>query len=420
MQGQSPAGAPVSQKAGDTKAAQTTTPKLRQKTFEKVWRTVKEKHYDPNLGGVDWNKVREQYAPRVVSAKSDEEFYDLLNLMLSELHQTHLAVVSPEQLKTGDSKSLGGIGIGLYLVDGLPVITRVEKGSAAERAGLRQGFVIQKIDGKTIEQIGARNNRYYGTPAILRARLIRTLLKRIYGEPGTLLRLEYQDELGATREASLVREQRQGEVALVGGVIPKFLEFESKRLASGIGYIRFSEFTQKINGRLRDAISSLNDAPGLVIDLRGNGGGDNSVFIYLAGLLSKEKTSLGTSRSRTGVENYSVKPQKNPYNGPVVVLIDVTSGSSSEQLAAGLQETGRAIVIGETSQGANLDADATLLPTGALLLYISGEPRGPKGNLIEGRGVTPDIEVKLTRDLLLKGGDPQLEEAIRYIQNHSR
>jgi len=100
-------------------AAATTAPQappaLRQKTFEIVWRTVNEKHYDPNHNGVDWAKIHEQYAPRVKSVKNDEEFYTLLNQMLGELHQSPHWVMSPKVLEAM-RESHGGVGIKHRLV----------------------------------------------------------------------------------------------------------------------------------------------------------------------------------------------------------------------------------------------------------------------------------------------------------------
>ncbi|HZF37683.1 MAG TPA: hypothetical protein VE715_02570, partial [Blastocatellia bacterium] len=71
---------------------------IRQQTFEIVWRTVKEKHFDPAMGGVDWDKAHETYAPRVAAVKSDREFYLLLQEMLGLLHQSHFNIIPPESL----------------------------------------------------------------------------------------------------------------------------------------------------------------------------------------------------------------------------------------------------------------------------------------------------------------------------------
>ena len=165
----------------------------------------------------------------------------------------------------------------------------------------------------------------------------------------------------------------------------------------------------------------MHDAPGLVIDLRGNGGGDDSVAIKMAGMLFDRKTQLMITRTRRGDDDYyQAKPQKNPFLGPVVILVDEGSGSASEQFAAGIQESGRAFVIGKTTMGEDMDADLTKLPTGAYMVYAYGLPRTPKGVIVEGRGVIPNAEVSLSRAELLKGNDSQLNAAIEYIQKQRK
>ena len=85
-------------------------------------------------------------------------------------------------------------------------------------------------------------------------------------------------------------------------------------------------------------------------------------------------------------------------------------------MAAALQESGRVVVVGERSAGADLEGEVKKLPSGAKLLYPMGECKTAGGTVIEGRGVLPDVEVKLSRASLLRKGDLQLEEAIRVIK----
>ncbi len=83
--------------------AQTATPsketqktdaaEIRRQSFEKVWTTVNEKHYDPTFGGVDWQKVREVYEPKALAAESDAQFHVVLNQMLGELKLSHFNVI---------------------------------------------------------------------------------------------------------------------------------------------------------------------------------------------------------------------------------------------------------------------------------------------------------------------------------------
>jgi carboxyl-terminal processing protease len=86
-----------------------------------------------------------------------------------------------------------------------------------------------------------------------------------------------------------------------------------------------------------------------------------------------------------------------------------------------MQEIGRAVVVGERTMGAALPSVFSKLPTGAVFQYAIADFRTPNGVLIEGLGVTPDLEVKLSRRGLLDGHDLQLEAAISIInQKHSR
>src|SRR5262249_17413616 len=116
--------------------------------FDIVWQTVKDKHFDPNFGGVDWDKVRTQYEPRLSGIKSDGELYRLLQQMIGELHQSHFQIIPPEAVVEAESpNAAGSIGIDLRMIDDQATIIRVERKSAAERAGLRAGFVLKRIDG---------------------------------------------------------------------------------------------------------------------------------------------------------------------------------------------------------------------------------------------------------------------------------
>src|SRR5262245_982188 len=131
---------------------------VRQQTFETVWRTVKEKHFDPAMGGVDWDKARETYAPRVAAVKSDRELYPLLQEMLGLLRQSHFNIIPPESLTPEDRNepSSGGVGIDLRLVGGAAMITRVESDSSASKAGLRPGFLIKQIGDRSVRSEGRR------------------------------------------------------------------------------------------------------------------------------------------------------------------------------------------------------------------------------------------------------------------------
>jgi len=390
-------------KAPVTIAAHQSTPEVRQKTFQKVWETVRDKFFDPTFGGVDWQQARARYQPRVTQLKSDQELYDLLEQMLAELHVSHFEIVPPETLNKLKQKPLI-IGMSLKDVEGRVVIWRIWPNSSVSESPLRTGFVISRIDDKPVVK---KEDAW----------------KLMAGDPNTKLKVVYLDDKDELREVILERRGYQPnelEKENLGGGASMYSTFTSKRVADGIGYLSFSAFIKGLEKKVIAAIESMHDAPGIIIDLRGNGGGDDSVGIAMANMLFAKETQLMITRTRKGDDfYYKAKPRRNAYLGPVVILLDGDSGSASEQFAAGLQENGRAIVVGIKSTGEDMDAGAIELPTGALFIFPYGEPRTPKGVVVDGRGVIPNIEVSLTRKGLLQGNDEQLSAAIEFIKQKS-
>jgi carboxyl-terminal processing protease len=314
-----------------------------------------------------------------------------------------------------------GIGIDLRVVDGAAIVTRVEPGSSAAQAGLRPGFIIKEVDGQSLDVIIEQVLKHPIWRAVIRPEMPLLLLAGyINGAPQTPVELLYLDEQNRPRKVSVMREKLKGAMSpSVGNIPPVFTEFESKRLADGIGYIRFNFFMPPVMENVCAASRSMQDARGLVIDLRGNHGGLLAMIGGLAGLLETEQVALGTLETRAGQNAFYVFPQKSPYTGRLAILIDGSTQSSGEIFAGGMQETGRAIIIGERSAGDTLPSVIKKLPTGARFQYGFANYRTPKGISLEGRGVTPDIEIRLSRTALLNRHDPQLDAAIEQIRRRA-
>jgi len=390
---------------------------LYQRTFEIVWSRVKERYYDPTFGGVDWDAVGERYRKRVEAVRTESELYGLLQQMLGELRRSHFHIYPPGTFIADEepSEKLGSVGLDVRVLGRQVVITRVRAGSPAERAGLRPGFVLRRVGDREVSSLLRQLAVGWEPPSRRRMRVARAVLAALEGEPGTWVRVRYQDERDRVREARVHRERIFGEWSeRFGNLPPMPIEFEAKRLGD-VGYIRFNIFVAGLMERVRAAIRDLSAAPALIVDLRGNPGGMGGMAAGIAGMLCGRPTSLGTMTLRSGHLNLAVFPQPEAYAGIVVILIDAHTGSTAEILAAGLQELGRALVIGERSAGAALPSLLERLPTGALFQYAVADFQTPKGIAIEGRGVIPDIEVRLTRRALLHGRDPQLEAALREI-----
>lgn len=377
------------------------TPELRQKTFEKVWQTVNEKFWDPNFGGVDWKAAHARYAPLAASTKTDAEFYELMNKMLGELKTSHMSIITPDEIAKL-KRTPATVGMGYREIENRIVITRVIDGSSALKSELKPGFVITKIGGDPVISVAEAQ-------------------KKLDGEPNTTVNLAYLDEKDEAHETVLERIPfgDENKSKLVG--FNFYALFGSKRLVGNIGYISFTNFLAFLKPPITSAIESMREAPGIIIDLRGNTGGDDSVGIEMASMFfNKEKTLMMIRTRRTDRGDYKTKGSKDPFTGKVVILVDEYSRSASEEFSAGMQESGRAVVIGKTSAGADMDGALEKLPDGSILFYAQGQPRTPKGYIVEGHGVKPDIEIGLTRKELLAGKDAQLEAAIEYIKANTK
>jgi len=398
------------------------TAELRRQSFEKVWHIINEKHYDPTFGGVDWLKMREVYQPQAEAAKSDAEFHGVLNRMLRELKLSHFAVyqmTAPVQIV----KFVPGIiEIELKMLDNQAVVSRVQTGSTAEQAGLKSGFVIEKIDGKTVAELLAPLEKSFAKrplpEAQKRIHREKTLLSFFGGNVETQARIEVLNDKNQRQIFDVARVKRKGEMsAAVGNFPPQEVVFEAKRLANNIGYIRFNMWIIPQMSKIREAIRSMKDADGIIFDVRGNPGGIAGMAPGVAGLLVKEQTSLGSMTGRNSEIKFIVYPQADVFEGKVAILTDYGTGSTSEIFAAGMQELGRAKVVGERSAGAVLPSVFDTLPTGAVFQYAISDYKSPKSILIENCGVIPDTEIKLTRQTLLDGRDVQIEEAVKQIKN---
>jgi len=426
----------------------------RQESFQIVWQTVNDLYYDPKFGGVDWLGVRKIYEPRVARAKNDQEFHELLQQMLNELHQSHFLVVPRESIPkvrvaketddASDSMSedadadeeepldelrykltdrlLTGIGIDLRVIDGSAVVSRVEPGSAAARAGLRPGYVIKSVGRQSLDSLISAIERNPLWGASIRPELPLLLVAGfINGDEMSRVKLSYLDHRQRLRTISVRRERLKGEMSEPVGNLPAlYTEFEAKQLPGGIGYIRFNAFVPTLMERLCRALRSIKDAPGIIIDLRGNRGGLLGMIGGLTGLLETNPTPMGTMQLRNGRIPVFVSPQSNPYSGPLIIMIDGSSESAAEMFAGGLQESGRATIVGERSAGNTLPSAIKELPTGAIFQYGLANFVTMNGNRLEGKGVEPDLIVKLSRRSLLSAGDPQLNSALSFLRAQIR
>lgn len=401
-------------------AAASLSPKERREVFEQVWKTVEEKYYDPSFNGVDWRAVRVRYRPLVEAATTDEQFYDLLNRMTGELRDAHTRVRSPRQNRDRKNQQATTAGVLLSEVEGALVVYDVWPDSDAARAGVLRGMVVRTVGGRPAAEALAYARREVGPSSSERAARVLSYVRLAAGELGSIL------ELGLTRA-----DGTPFDVRLTRRTVPAAPRFEARVLPSGNVYVRLDRFRPPVANELKEALEKFGDAPGLVLDLRANGGGDGMEGMKVAGYFFDQKVPVARLVTRTGRPPSALfgavsLPKEfeaggrggRLYANPVVVIVNEATGSTSELVANVLQEQKRAYVVGARSCGCVLGVlkHRELKGGGELSVSELGFVTA-SGRRLEGEGVTPDRAVNLTLRDFQAGRDVPLEEAEAYLNN---
>jgi C-terminal processing protease CtpA/Prc len=224
--------------------------------FDKVWETVNKKYYDPHFNGVDWGAARDRYGAFVGGAKDDDEFYALIKRMVGELGDIHTTFRTPQEVR---ARKLGlSVGVGLWLgeAEGKTVIMGVAADSEAAEAGLRPGMILTGVDGR--DPAGLLAEQRAAIRSSSAAAVSRLAYGRLLGGPeGTAVRLTLLDPSGGRKEVTLTRRPFNSSAQMGSS-------FFSRRLPSGLGYIRFDEFNDSMSRQYKKALRSLKDAKGLI------------------------------------------------------------------------------------------------------------------------------------------------------------
>jgi carboxyl-terminal processing protease len=388
--------------------------KTRTEIFEKVGKEIQEHYYDPALNGVDWNAVQRRYLPEALAAKSDQEFYVVLSRMTSELHDAHTRFNSPEQWKIVKKQQGVGAGFSVDQVDAKVVVTSVRARSSAAEAGIVPGMILVSVDGQAVSERLAEVEKTHPASSSDRATRMLAFARLLAGPPGSILKVTLQTANGAKLNLELARQ--------VYSVASKVT---SERLPSGNGYIRFDSFDSPTTREFREALAKFRNAPGLVVDLRRNGGGDLSVLRPIAGYFFDQKTLFAKDATRSGkplseyagifklpLDLYVGKPGDQLFSGPVAILVGPRSASSAEVFAAGMQESHRATIVGTPTCGCVLGiAKPRIMKGGGVLEMSEVLWFSPKGRKLEGSGVTPDQPVLPTVSDLQQRRDVAMQEA---------
>lgn len=383
--------------------------KDRKDVFDYVWTVIHEKYYDAKTNGIDWKSVRNRYKERLASVQSDAQFYQLLQMMTGELHDAHTRVRDPYKRYLFDRLEAVSPGVTIHEVEGQVVILRVIPGSPAAVAGVKPGMIVRAIDKKPIEECLAEARALIGASSSERATKMLVYANLLDGTEDTevTLWLERLDDPTQTFEVKLKRQ-----------IYSTAVQVNARRLPSGFGYIKLSRWKDPAHEQFKEGLEGLRGTPGLIVDLRDNGGGYPAEVLNIGSHFFSTKVSFGKFIRRSGqrtdlLTNVGSLPS---YTAPLVVLVNDASGSGSELFASVMQELGRATIVGQQSCGCLLAATRRKLRGGGELLISEFDYQTPKGRRVEGGGVKPDRAVPITIEDLRHARDAALEEAERVLK----
>jgi carboxyl-terminal processing protease len=394
----------------------------RQQAYDFVWTRINEAYVDPKFNGVDWEQAGRAHKDKILAAANDDVFWKSLDGMVAELGDAHTRVLSPSQYAFHKDKQRKTLGLSLAQLGGDIVVMSVEKESPADKAGIQRGNRLLSIESVPALEWWRAQFSKVRKNSTDRARL--KSVKRVFNSgdpeaPSETLSLHIERNDGSSFQTSLTRT-----------VLPRKDTLSGKLLDCGFGYIRLTGFETKLSRDIKPVFQTVQNAKGLVVDLRGNGGGSLGLSISLMNQLVQGRVPVGKRVTRTGKPptlfmglltlgklDLELVGVDKPFSGPVVVLVDGDSASASEFFSGGLQSINRAQVVGEMSCGCLLGyMGYANVPGGGALAYSEMDFALARGARIEGFGVQPDFTITPTRQDLIGGKDRALELAIQVLE----
>jgi carboxyl-terminal processing protease len=324
-----------------------------------------------------FDKVKQNY---VEDIEDKELLENAIRGLLSGLdpHSAYLDKKAFTALREGTSGEFGGLGIVVGMKDGFVNVISPIDDTPAERAGVKSGDLIIRLDSKNVKGM-----------------TLEDAVNIMRGKPDTDILL------------TIVRKgaDKPLEIKITRAVI-KIQSVRSRTLAEGFGYIRVSAFQERTGVDIRKAISKLKKAnnkklKGLVLDLRNNPGGLLSAAVEVSDAFLEGGVVVSIKgRDKLNTTTYSAKGMDLINEAPIIVLINGGSASASEIVAGALQDHKRAIIMGTQSFGKASVQTVVPLGNGSALKLTTARYYTPAGTSIQAKGITPDIvldDVKVSK-----------------------
>jgi carboxyl-terminal processing protease len=312
---------------GDVTSLTAEQRKLNLESLEKVWTTVRDTHWDPTLGGVDWTAAHAAALSKIRSAGTMQQSRAAMSEMLAKLKQSHFAILPSDLYKQiqpasksrgpGDKPEVGGarpksapdaatreeecgVGIEAAIIDGKALVVSVENGSPAARAGVGLGWELVSVDGANVTQALIM---LAGTDASEREMYQRAILEQAFlGPVNESVETVFNDGSGQPHQLKLDRAEPKGNLVQFGFIPQERVWLEARQLDGPVEYIRFNLFLdpEHLMPAFEKAVRDCLKCKGFVVDLRGNPGGLGPMAMGMAGwFVNRRGRRLGTLKARS-------------------------------------------------------------------------------------------------------------------------
>lgn len=350
---------------------------------------------DFNLFWDVWSRLERDFVDKS-KIEPQKMVFGAIDGMVKSLGDPYTVFLPPEEAKrfNDDIKGeFGGIGAEIGIKKGILTIIAPLKESPAEKAGLRAGDKILKINGTSTIDLSLDK-------AV-------SFIRGIKGTEVTLT-IAAADDLGNTSEIKIIRDTI------------KIPVIETKKLDEGIFYIHLFNFNDNSTAEFKKGLIEMQNSGGkkLILDLRNNPGGYLNAAIDIASWFISAGEIVAREKMANGEELvYRSGGYRFLENAPVVVLINQGAASASEIVAGALRDQRKIKLIGDKSFGKGSVQELEKLPQNASLKITIAKWLTPEGHSINDAGLEPDIKVEIKKEDIDEERDPQLDKAIEIIKN---